>query len=192
MGSRGPGSFARPSRFTNTCRMPKLVYSTWGLVHFMAAVAALVLGTTVLTLRKGGRRHRQLGYGYVAVMAVMLGTSFGIDRQYGGFGIFHVAALLSTATLLLGMVPVWRRRPVRQWRMLHYSFLYLSVLELYVALVAEVLVRRPGWSFWEVAGVSVAVVALPGAALFGRLRGRWHSPRYRARPEAVPAVARAA
>jgi len=154
--------------------MHSIIYSNWGLVHFIAALASLLFGTIVLKLRKGSKRHRQLGYLYVGSLTLMLVTSFGIYRQYGGFGIFHVAALLSTVTLGMGMVPVWRRKTVRRWRKLHYSFMYLSVLELYVALVAEVLVRLPGWSFWEVAGVSVAVVGLPGAVLFGRLRRQWH------------------
>jgi len=155
--------------------MHYIVYSTVGFVHLVAALASLLLGTTVLMLRKSGKRHRRLGYAYVGSLALMLVTAFGIYRQYGGFGIFHVAALLSAATLLLGIVPAWRRKPIRAWRTLHYSFMYLSVLELYVALVAEVLVRRAGWSFWEVAVVSVGVVGLPGAVLFGRFRRRWHN-----------------
>ncbi|GGF07126.1 hypothetical protein [Hymenobacter cavernae] len=156
--------------------MPTLVYSNWGLLHLIAALASLVLGTTVLALLKGGKRHRKLGYGYVGSMAVMLATSFTIYRQFHGFGIFHVAALLSSITLCAGMVPVLRKKPRYSWRQLHYSFMYLSVLELYVALVAEVLVRRPGMSFWEVAGLSTATVMLPGAALFRRFRKGWREP----------------
>ncbi|MDF7810448.1 hypothetical protein [Hymenobacter sp. YC55] len=103
----------------------------------------------------------------------MLATSFAIYRQYHGFGIFHVAALLSSVTLGLGMAPVLRKKPVRSWQQLHYSFMYLSVLELYVALVAEVLVRLPGLHFWEVAGISLLTVLLPGTALFNRRRKQW-------------------
>ena len=153
--------------------MPHLIYSTWGGIHLLAAVLSLLLGTAVLALPKGGLRHRQLGYAYVGGLAVMLATSFAIYRQYNGFGIFHVAAILSAATLLAGMLPVWRKKPSYNWLQLHYSFMYLSVLELYVALVAEVLVRVPGLAFWEVAGASSAVVMLPGAVLFSRLRRQW-------------------
>ena len=153
--------------------MQQLVYSSWGAVHLAAAVAALALGTGVLALPKWGRLHKRLGYGYVGSLAVMLATSFAIYRQFHGFGIFHVAALLSGATLLAGMGPVWRKWPARGWLQLHYGFMYLSVLELYVALVAEVLVRLPGYSFWQVAGISSAVVLLPGAGLFRRLRRQW-------------------
>lgn len=142
----------------------------------MAALASLVLGTTVLVLSKRGKLHKRLGYGYVGSMAVMLTTSFAIYRQYHGFGIFHVAALLSSLTLCVGMVPVLRKKPARAWRQFHYSFMYLSVLELYVALVAEVLVRMPGMHFLEVACISTATVLLPGAALFSRFRKRWQEP----------------
>ncbi|UOG76274.1 hypothetical protein MTX78_06655 [Hymenobacter tibetensis] len=165
--------------------MQDIVYSTVGFVHLVAALASLLLGTMVLALQKGGRRHKRLGYAYVSCLLVMLGTSFGIYRQYQGFGIFHVAALLSAVTLGAGMVPVLRKKPARTWRTLHYSFMYLSVLELYVALVAEVLVRMPGWSFWEVVGASVAVVGVPGAVLFGRLRRRWQRSR---RPQVAAEV----
>jgi len=168
--------------------MPRLIYSNWGLLHLIAALASLILGTTVLALAKGSKRHKKLGYAYVGSMAMMLATSFTIYRQFHGFGIFHVAALLSSITLGAGMVPVLRKKPARSWRQLHYSFMYLSVLELYVALVAEVLVRRPGMSFWEVASLSTVTVMLPGAALFTRLRKRWHRPSSPARFKARSAI----
>jgi uncharacterized membrane protein len=155
--------------------MHNLVYSFWGLVHLLAAVVSLLVGTTVLVLSKQGPRHQRLGYAYVGSLVLMLSTSFAIYRQFHGFGIFHVASLLSTATLLAGMIPVWRKKPVRTWRALHFGFMYLSVLELYVALVAEGLVRLPGLAFWEVASVSLGVVMLPGAVLFFRLRKQWQA-----------------
>ncbi|UOQ70530.1 hypothetical protein [Hymenobacter cellulosilyticus] len=163
------------------------MYSSWGAVHLAAAVAALLLGTGVLVLPKWGRLHQRLGYGYVGSLVVMLTTSFAIYRQFHGFGIFHVAALLSGVTLLAGMVPVWRKWPARGWLQLHYGFMYLSVLELYVALVAEVLVRRPGFTFWQVAGFSSAMVLLPGPCCFGGCAGsgKW---RPRNRPNAEPAL----
>ena len=112
-------------------------------------------------------------------MVVMLATSFAIYRQFHGFGIFHVAALLSFITLCAGMVPVLRKKPALSWQQWHYSFMYLSVLELYVALVAEVLVRKPSMGFWEVVGLSTTTVLLPGAALFSRFYKRWQEPKSR-------------
>ncbi|UOQ67458.1 hypothetical protein [Hymenobacter volaticus] len=166
--------------------MPKVVYSNWGLLHLIAALASLVLGTAVLVLSKGNKRHKQLGYSYVGSMTVMLATSFAIYRQFHSFGIFHVAALLSSITLCAGMVPVLRKKPTLSWQRLHYSFMYLSVLELYVALVAEVLVRRPGMGFWDVVSLSTATVLLPGTALFTRFYKRWQEPSYRPQPKLAP------
>ncbi|GAB2777554.1 putative membrane protein [Hymenobacter luteus] len=153
--------------------MHSIVYSYWGLVHLLAALASLVLGTTVLVRPKSGQLHKRLGYGYVGALVLMLVTCFGIYRQFHGFGIFHAAAILSALTLVAGMVPVLRRRPMRSWRQLHAGFMYGSVLELYVALVAEVLVRVPGLLFWEVAALSTATVALPGVAWLVRAWPRW-------------------
>ncbi len=101
-------------------------------------------------------------------MAVMIVTAFGIYRQYQAFGVFHVAAVFTSLTVLAGMIPVWRKIPVRNWLQWHYGFLYLSVLELYIALVAEFLVRIPQLTFMVVATLSSGVVLVPGSILFFR------------------------
>jgi hypothetical protein len=142
----------------------------------------------VLALSKGNKRHRQLGYSYVGSMAVMLATSFAIYRQFHSFGIFHVAALLSSITLCAGIVPVLRKKPALSWQQLHYGFMYLSVLELYVALMAEVLVRKPDMAFWQVVNLSTATVLLPGAALFTRFYKRWQELSYRAQSKSSSAI----
>jgi hypothetical protein len=54
--------------------------------------------------------------------------------------------------------------------------MYLSVLELYIALVAELLVRTPGATFGRVATLSSAVVLIPGGLLFfTRLTKKWQA-----------------
>ena len=64
------------------------------------------------------------------------------------------------------MLPVVLKKRVRHWLRLHYGFMYLSVLELYIALVAEFLVRIPQATFLMVATLSSAVVLIPGGVLF--------------------------
>ncbi|MBC6612807.1 hypothetical protein H8B15_17925 [Hymenobacter sp. BT507] len=92
------------------------VYSFPGFLHLIAAVLALLLGPCVLLLGRWGTRvHKGLGYAYLSSMAVMLLTAFGVYRVYHAFGIFHYAALLTTATLLVGMVPVLIKRPAPSW-----------------------------------------------------------------------------
>jgi uncharacterized membrane protein len=127
--------------------MQTLIYSTWGAIHLLAATSSLVLGTALLLVPKQNPFHKPAGYAYLAGMALMITTAFGIYRQYGGFGVFHVAALLTGLTLLAGMLPVLWKKRVRHPLRWHYGFMYLSVLELYIALVAELLVRTPGATF---------------------------------------------
>ncbi len=169
--------------------MHSIVYSTWGLLHLMAALWALAFGTAVLVMPKDSRYHKKTGYSYLGGMAIMVVTAFGIYRQYGGFGIFHVAAILTSITMLAGMIPVLRRKPTYQWLQLHYSFMYLSVLELYIALVAEFLVRVPGATFVEVAVLSSASVLVPGAMLFSRYTRGWKRTAVRVEEADVPRYA---
>lgn len=147
-------------------RMLTIVYNTWGAIHLLAALLSLVLGTAVLVAPKKRNIHRKAGYAYLTCMAVMIATAFGIYRQYNALGIFHLAAVLTLLTLLAGMLPVLFKKRLRQWLRLHNGFMYLSVLELYIALVAEFLVRIPQATFMTVATLSSAVVLIPGSVLF--------------------------
>jgi uncharacterized membrane protein len=151
-----------------------LVYSAWGAIHLLAATLSLLLGTLVLIIPKEKTLHKPAGYAYLTCMALMITTAFGIYRQYGGFGIFHVAAILTALTLLAGMLPILWKKRVRHWLRWHYGFMYLSVLELYIALVAEFLVRVPGATFGRVSALSSAAVLIPGGILFfTRLAKGW-------------------
>jgi len=76
-----------------------------GLVHLACAVVALGAGAGVLLLRKGTRRHRRLGWVYVAAMLGLNLTALLIYRLFGRFGPFHLAALLSLVTVLAGLLP---------------------------------------------------------------------------------------
>jgi uncharacterized membrane protein len=130
-----------------------------GLTHLVAAILALVCGSTVLIMRKGTRTHQRWGYAYVLAMAVMLVTSFMIYRLFQQFGIFHIFSVAATITLLAGFVPALRRKPAH-WIYLHFGFMYWSVVGLYAALAAEVLTRVGRH-------LSVALVALPSLAVIG-------------------------
>ena len=154
--------------------MLTLVYSTCGAIHLLAATLSLLLGTLILAVPKEKPLHKPAGYAYLTSMALMITTAFGIYRQYGGFGVFHVAALLTALTLLAGMLPIVLKKRVRHWLRWHYRFMYLSVLELYIALVAEFLVRVPGATFGRVATLSSAAVLIPaGILFFTRLAKDW-------------------
>lgn len=139
-----------------------MIYSsTIGLIHLIASIAALIAGTWVITTQKGTEIHKRVGYVYAVSMTVLIITAFMIYRLFGGFGIFHFAAVISTVALLGGMIPAITRKPEKHWLSLHYNFMYWSVMGLYAAFVAEVLTRLPQVKgFTMVAAATLSVMAL--------------------------------
>ncbi len=145
-------------------------------LHISASILALILGAWVLIVQKGDRRHRRMGRAYAISMLVVNATAFGIYRLFGGFGPFHIAAIVSLLTLLAGMRPVLLRTRPKHWYTTHMSFMYWSVVGLYAAFASEVLVRlpeRPGAYFGLLVGAATAVIMGVAGLLQGRLVKRW-------------------
>lgn len=122
--------------------MQPITNSLVGEIHLIASCTALISGTLVLALTKGTKRHKQIGYVYVASMLVMLATAFMIYRLFGGFGIFHVFAIISLITLISGMYPILSRKN-KNYLSLHLNQMYWSVMGLYCAFCAEIFTRIP-------------------------------------------------
>lgn len=120
-----------------------LTHSTVGFVHLIAAGLALAAGTVVMFLPKGGAIHHRLGYVYVLAMTVMLVTAFQIYALFGTFGVFHWLAVVSSVTLAGGMLPLFLRRPTHSYLLYHLSFMYWSVVGLYMAFFGEMAARLP-------------------------------------------------
>ena len=77
-------------------------------IHTAAAVVALALGATVVTLRKGTAVHVGLGRVWLALMTAIAATSFWItDLRLGHFSPIHVLSIVTLATLPYA---VWARR----------------------------------------------------------------------------------
>ena len=109
--------------------------------HTIVGLAALGSGLLVMLRTKGTRAHRTTGWIYVASMYVLCVASFGIGatasapfvRAFGiGWGMFHVMALVSLATLTGGLVPILRRRG-RHWFESHVAFMLWSYVGLVMA-----------------------------------------------------------
>lgn len=150
-----------------------LAHSLTGWIHLIASIAALILGTQILVAAKGSRFHKRTGYGYVVAMVGVNVTSFLIYRLFGGFGPFHIAAIISSLTLLAGMVPILLRAQFKNWLVLHLSFMYYSVIGLYAAFASEVVVRIPSIRFWwSIMGATLLVMFL-GMFCFQRLLPTW-------------------
>lgn len=157
-----------------------LVSNEIGFIHLFVSICALIFGTWVLAARKGTLTHRRIGYAYAVSMILLLLTAFMIYRLFGRFGVFHVAAIVSTVTLLGGMIPVIRRRPKNSWLNLHFSFMYWSVFGLYAAFVAEMAVRLPIRTavssrpmFFITVGVATFMTMLAGQIIFFKNKKKW-------------------
>lgn len=124
-----------------------------GHVHLISSALALIFGTFVLISKKGSKRHKQAGYLYVMSMLVLLVTAFAIYRLFNSWGMFHYMAFVSLASIALGMIPVWTKKPLNKWKYMHFSFMYWSVIGLYCAFAAELLTRVPKspffWNGWN-------------------------------------------
>jgi uncharacterized membrane protein len=153
--------------------MRQIVYSNIGFIHLIASIFALIFGSLVLILQKGTKRHKQIGYAYFVSMIGVLATAFMIYRLFGRFGIFHVTAIISTVTLLFGMIPAILRKPVNRWLSLHYGFMFWSVIGLYAAFAAESLVRIPQAPFFGMVGIATFAVMILGGIFFGIKQKKW-------------------
>ncbi|MGR3321360.1 MAG: DUF2306 domain-containing protein [Pseudooceanicola sp.] len=86
---------------------------TWpGLIHFALVLGALALGAAVLVRRKGDARHRCTGRVFAACLLVSNGVVLGIYEDSARPGIFHLLALVSSASILAGLL-LARMRPAR-------------------------------------------------------------------------------
>ena len=102
--------------------------------HTLFGVLALLMGAVVLVRPKATRAHRWLGYGYVAAMVLLCVESFGIRDTtpfFAGFGMFHVLALVSLGTVVMGIIPALRRQP--NWFDWHYNAMAWSYIGLLMA-----------------------------------------------------------
>ena len=150
-----------------------LVGDTVGLIHLISSIIALFSGSLVVLLRKGTKTHKQMGYLYVVSMLVLLITALMIYRLFQGWGLFHYFTLISLATLALGMIPVWYKKPPKKWLYRHFSFMYWSVMGLYSATVAELLTRIPESPFFSMVAYAIGLVMLIGTLVFIYKKPQW-------------------
>ena len=158
------------------------ITSNTGLMHFIASLFALLLGTFILILQKGTSTHKIIGKLYVLTMLVLLITAFMTYRLFGKWGIFHWMAVISTVTLLCGIIPISIKRPVNNYVLLHFSFMYWSIIGVYGAFVSETLVRIPkvvveggipNNVFYNLIAIGTILVMGFGAYFFIKLLPKW-------------------
>lgn len=148
-----------------------------GKLHLASSLLALAVGAWVVMRSKGTATHRRIGWVYAISMLTLNVTALMIYRLTGTFGPFHIAALVSLAGLIAGLVPAWRRKP-DNWLDHHYFWMAYSYLGLVAAAFAETATRVPAVQafaggptpvFWgTVIVVSIAVFVIGGRVIRGR------------------------
>jgi uncharacterized membrane protein len=144
-----------------------------GWIHVALSLAALGVGAAIFALPQGTQRHRMLGYAYLAAMLGVNGSALMMHRFTGGWGPFHVFAVVSLVSLSLAIAPVLRRP--KGWLIHHYYWTCWSYVGLVAALVVEIGVRLPGATssgavFGGVVGGGTALVTIAGGFLIERYR----------------------
>lgn len=91
-----------------TAANSSLLFTPVILIHTMAALIALALGTVMFLLRKGTLVHRKLGRVWAALMLVIILSSFFI-RTSGSFSWIHLLSVGSLLVLILGVHHARRR-----------------------------------------------------------------------------------
>ena len=153
--------------------MENIVGDITGMIHLLSSTFALIFGTFVLMMRKGTKKHKQIGYAYVVNMVILIITAFMIYRLFNGWGIFHYATVVSLITIGMGMIPIWARKLSNKWKYLHFSFMYWSVMGLYAAFASEVLTRIPKTPFFGMVGIATGIIMTTGGVFFGINKAKW-------------------
>ena len=143
-----------------------------GEAHFYTALMAMLTGAAVVFRRKGTRSHRWFGRLYFAAMLILNLSALGIYRLWGYFGPFHVAAVFSLLSVLIGVVVAWTRRPAESWRIHHAYWMSWSYVGLLAAAVSESATRYLQLSFGWTVAVATALVMIAGAVIINH-----HLPR---------------
>lgn len=146
-----------------------------GTIHVTAAILALVVGILVFLTQKGSRRHRMLGRGYLILMLFVNVAALTIyDDSEGGFGVFHILALVSLTTIGAGFVVVRLRRRFPNWRIAHAQMMSWSYVGLAAAATGQLgtsLFNEPGWPIMATFVVGGILVQIGVARAMGFSRG---------------------
>jgi uncharacterized membrane protein len=119
------------------------------LVHTITATLALPVGAALFLMTKGTRRHRAVGFGYIALMLVANLSIMPVEARIApiggtGMGIFHILAFVSLASLSAGIYAMvrWLQTKNPESMRSHQINMAFSYLGLVMAFASELLVNR--------------------------------------------------
>ncbi|HEY8615179.1 DUF2306 domain-containing protein [Phenylobacterium sp.] len=112
-------------------------------VHVLFAVAALVLGAVLMLVRKGRTFHRVAGWTWVAVVAVVAGsTLFITSLNHGSWSVLHLFTGWTLITLPIAVIAARRHEIARHRGRMMGLFYGGFAINLFVAFI-------PGRALWQ-------------------------------------------
>lgn len=111
--------------------------------HIIFGFSSLAFGLYILLTTKGTKLHKTIGKLYVISMVLLNVTAFCIYDLFGGFGIFHWAAVVSSLTIAGGIGVLVLRNMIKNWLALHYELMVWSYIGLLAATSNEMFVHVP-------------------------------------------------
>jgi uncharacterized membrane protein len=95
--------------------LPWQFHMPWVSPHIAVVMLALGLGSVQMALPKGDRRHKMLGYGWLAVMVLLSMTGLMIQLEPGHVTLPHkISSGFAVANLLLTPAVIWSARTGRR------------------------------------------------------------------------------
>ncbi|MGB5188547.1 hypothetical protein [Robiginitalea sp.] len=114
-------------------------------LHIGSALLALILAAVVLIASKGTRFHKRMGYFFTISLVLVNGSAALMYNLTGRFNLLHVFVMISLGSLIYGMIPAIRRKPVN-WLRRHISGMTGAALGVWAAGLAELTIRvLPGF-----------------------------------------------
>lgn len=145
------------------------VHMNWlGQAHFYIAILALTTGAMVVFRRKGTVFHRWCGRTYLVSMLIVNISALSIYDLWGRFGPFHIAAIISLVSVLMGGFAASRRSPAHDWKITHAYWMSWSYVGLLAAAVSESSTRYLNFDFGWSVGIATTAVVLVGATVINR------------------------
>ena len=137
--------------------------------HVVAALTALLAGVAVLLLPKGTHTHRAIGTAYVLALVLVNVAALSLHRE-NLFGVFHVLAVASLATIAVGLSPLLVGKRSPRVIATHAFCMTWSYAGLAAAGCGQLAVAvGHDLAAWVVPVVIGAVLSIGGVVIFGKV-----------------------
>ena len=141
----------------------------WAIGHVTAACSALAAGAVVLALPKGRHAHRVAGTVYALALVLVNVAALSLHRE-DTFGVFHALAVVSLATLAVGLTPMIlgkRSPPVIATHAYCMTWSYAGLVAAGSGQLAAAVGEHA--AAWVVPVAIATVLAICGAVIFVRV-----------------------